>query len=170
MGARMAPLGAGTSCDAAKWCAAMAVFGLSDSLTQRNNADCLSRAGEEWANYAFITKSGAPQAPPSPLHATAATFAPDPSKVLYMNAGPSRAASYRSHQAAARRPLKGKEGVAGSSPAFTAPSGRCPRCPWLCRSGGGSRRREVSEQVRRVDLEEIDRLGQAAESPGPEAP
>jgi hypothetical protein len=81
------PLGAGTSCDPTKWCAAMAVFGLSDSLTQKNNLDCLSRAGEEWADYAFITKSGVPQAPPSPLRATAATFAPDPSKALFMNAG-----------------------------------------------------------------------------------
>jgi len=82
-----APLGAGTSCDATRWCAAMAVFGLSQSLTQNNNADCLSRAGLEWADYAFITRSGVPQVPPSPLSATAATFAPDPSKVLFMNAG-----------------------------------------------------------------------------------
>jgi hypothetical protein len=75
------------SCDPTKWCAAMVVFGLSDSLTQTNNADCLSRAGEEWANFAFITRSGVPQAPPDPLNATNATFTPDPSKVLFMNAG-----------------------------------------------------------------------------------
>jgi hypothetical protein len=81
------PFVVGTSCDPTKWCAAMAVFGLSDSLTQTNNADCLRRAGEEWLNFAFITKSGVPQAPPDPLSFTASTFTPDPSKVLLMNAG-----------------------------------------------------------------------------------
>jgi hypothetical protein len=77
----------GTSCDPTKWCAAMAVFGLSQNLTQTNNADCLSRVGEEWANFAFITKTGVPQAPPDPLRFTAATVTPDPAKVLFMNAG-----------------------------------------------------------------------------------
>jgi hypothetical protein len=81
------PFLVGTSCDPTKWCAAMAVFGLSDSLTQTNNAACLSTAGEEWANFAFVTKSGVPQAPPDPLGATAATFTPDPSKDLFMSAG-----------------------------------------------------------------------------------
>jgi hypothetical protein len=81
------PFVVGTSCDPTQWCAAMAVFGLSDSLTQTNNAACLNSAGEEWANFAFVTKSGVPQAPPDPLSFTAATFTPDPSKVLFMNAG-----------------------------------------------------------------------------------
>jgi hypothetical protein len=36
--------------------------------------------------------------------------------------------------------------------------------------GGRSRRREVGGQVRRVHLEEIDRLGQAAESPRAKGP
>jgi len=75
------------SCDPTKWCAAMAVFGLSATRTALNNADCNNRAGEEWANFAFITKNGVAQAPPDPLNATAATFTPDPSKVLMMNAG-----------------------------------------------------------------------------------
>ena len=79
--------GGPASCDPTRWCAAMAVFGLSASPTALNNADCLNRAGEEWADYAFITTSGTPQAPPDPLNATAATFAPDPSKDLMMNAG-----------------------------------------------------------------------------------
>jgi hypothetical protein len=81
------PLGAGVSCDPTKWCAAMAVFGLSASPTSFNNDDCLERAGEEWVDYAFVTRNGRPQAPPDPLNQTAATFAPDPSKVLLMNAG-----------------------------------------------------------------------------------
>ena len=75
------------SCDPTRWCAAMVVFGLSETLTQLNNADCNDRAGAEWANFAFITKNGVPQAPPSPLGATAATFVPDPAKALFMNAG-----------------------------------------------------------------------------------
>lgn len=75
------------SCDPTKWCAAMVVFGLSATRTQVNNTDCLNRAGEEWADFAFITKSGTPQAPPNPLNATLATFTPDPARVLYMDAG-----------------------------------------------------------------------------------
>jgi hypothetical protein len=81
------PFVVGTSCDPTKWCAAMAVFGLSDSLTQTNNQACLDSVGEEWANFAFLTKTGVPQAPPDPLSFTAATFTPDPSRVLFMNAG-----------------------------------------------------------------------------------
>jgi hypothetical protein len=81
------PFIVGTSCDATQWCAAVAVFGLSDSLTQTNNRDCLRRAGEEWANFAFLTHSGKPQAPVDPLGFTAATFIPDPDQVLFMNPG-----------------------------------------------------------------------------------
>jgi hypothetical protein len=77
----------GISCDARTWCAAMVVFGLSDSQAQTNNADCLSRAGEEWSDFAFLTKDGSPQAPPDPLGATDATFTPDPTQTLFMNAG-----------------------------------------------------------------------------------
>jgi hypothetical protein len=81
------PFLVGTSCDPTKWCAAMAVFGLSDSLTQTNNAACLNTVGEEWVNFAFITLDGTPQVPPDPQSFTAATFTPDPSKDLFMNAG-----------------------------------------------------------------------------------
>jgi hypothetical protein len=80
------PFIVGTSCDPTKWCAAVAIFGLSDNMTQTNNADCLNRAGEEFANFAFLTKSGTPQAPPDPLGFTAATFTPG-TDVLYMNPG-----------------------------------------------------------------------------------
>ncbi|WP_270886910.1 hypothetical protein [Pedococcus sp. 5OH_020] len=75
------------SCDPTRWCAAMVVFGLSATRTQVNNADCLNRAGEEWANFAFITKSGVPQGPPDPLNATSASVTPDPAHVLLMDAG-----------------------------------------------------------------------------------
>jgi hypothetical protein len=81
------PFVVGTSCDPTKWCAAVAIFGLSDSLTQTNNADCLNRAGEEWANFSFLTLNGVPQSPPDPLSFSAATFTPDPTKALFMNPG-----------------------------------------------------------------------------------
>jgi hypothetical protein len=77
----------GFSCDASKWCAAVAIFGLSDSLTQTNNADCLSRAGEEFANFAYLTKSGVPQGPPDPLNCDFVQSGKPGSDVLYMNAG-----------------------------------------------------------------------------------
>jgi hypothetical protein len=86
-------IGPGASCDAAKWCAAMAIFGLSDNQTRANNEACLTTAGEEFTNYAFITTNGVPHAPPDPLGATPATFAADPTKDLFMNAGDALAVS-----------------------------------------------------------------------------
>jgi hypothetical protein len=82
-----APWPPGISCDATKWCAAMVTFGLSDNLDQTNNQSCLDIAGEEFANFAFLTLSGTPHAPPSPLAATDATFTPNPATDLFMNAG-----------------------------------------------------------------------------------
>jgi hypothetical protein len=73
------------SCDATQWCTAMAVFGLSDDLTQTNNLDCLQRAGEEWANFAFLTHDGTPHAPPSPLAQTGDSFTFHPDTDLSMN-------------------------------------------------------------------------------------
>jgi hypothetical protein len=83
---------AGVSCDATQWCAALTI----DSLNQDgnsgvvNNADCLSRVGVEPVSFAFITKSGIPQAPPDPLSAFSPPFAastPDATKDLFMNSG-----------------------------------------------------------------------------------
>jgi hypothetical protein len=81
----------GISCDPAQWCAAMAIFSLNrDQNTvpvTDNNANCLNTVGVEPANFAFITKSGVPHAPPSPLGATAATFTPSAATDLFMNSG-----------------------------------------------------------------------------------
>lgn len=77
----------GFSCDPTRWCAAMVTFGLSDSLTQTNNADCLQRAGEEWANFAYLTKSGAPQGPPDLLDFQFVGSGKPGPTVLYMNPG-----------------------------------------------------------------------------------
>jgi hypothetical protein len=85
-----APLGPGVSCDAHQWCAAMAIFSLLiDPVngTQQNDT-CLSQIGSvEPANYAFITRNGVPHAPPNPVDATPATFAPDRATDLFMNSG-----------------------------------------------------------------------------------
>src|SRR5438093_6494721 len=52
-----------------------------------NNADCLNTVGLEPANFAFITKSGVPQASPDPLGLTLGSFTPDPAQDLFMSAG-----------------------------------------------------------------------------------
>jgi len=84
-----APFVEAISCDATKWCAAMAIFSFNNDQNTGvpNNADCLNTVGIEPANFAFITMSGAPHAPPDPLGATLATFTPNPSTDLFMNAG-----------------------------------------------------------------------------------
>ncbi len=80
---------AGNSCDSTRWCAALNIDSLSDNPVtgQVNNAACLAAAGEEYVNFAFITKNGVPQAPPSPLLSTAATFTPNLAQDLLMNSG-----------------------------------------------------------------------------------
>lgn len=77
------------SCDATQWCAAMAIFSFNRNQNTGvdNNADCLNKVGVEPANFAFLTKSGTPQAPPAPLDLTLASFTPDPSRDLFMNSG-----------------------------------------------------------------------------------
>ena len=83
------------SCDSTKWCAAMAIFSLSQDQNHGilNNADCLGTVGVEPANFAFITRNGHPHAPPSPLAATVETFTPNPATDLFMNSGDQLAVS-----------------------------------------------------------------------------
>ena len=54
-----------SSCNPTQWCAAMNIDSLSlNPVTgQTNNQTCLSRVGEEYLNFAFVTKSGNSQAP-----------------------------------------------------------------------------------------------------------
>jgi hypothetical protein len=79
----------GVSCDPTKWCAAMAIFSLNQDLNTGtvNNADCLSKVSLEPANFAFITTSGVPHAPPGPLDQTLGTFTPNASTDLFMGSG-----------------------------------------------------------------------------------
>jgi len=84
-----APFQEAISCDATKWCAAMAIFSFNNDQNNGvpNNADCLSTVGIEPANFAFITRSGVPHAPAGPLDLTLDSFTPNPSTDLFMNAG-----------------------------------------------------------------------------------
>jgi len=80
----------GTSCDPRMWCAALNIDSLSrDALTgQLNNPACLAAVGEEYVNFAFITKNGLSTGPANPLQSTVGgTFTPDPTRDLFMNSG-----------------------------------------------------------------------------------
>jgi hypothetical protein len=79
----------GNSCDPLKWCAALNIDSLSQkpSTGQVLNSTCTQQVGQEYVNFAFITKNGKAQAPANPVEATAATFTPDSTKDLFMNSG-----------------------------------------------------------------------------------
>jgi hypothetical protein len=84
-----APWPPGVSCDATKWCAAMAIFSFlqNQNTGQLNNTDCRRNAGDEPANFAFVTLSGVPHAPPAPLAQTDGTFTPSSATDLFMSSG-----------------------------------------------------------------------------------
>jgi hypothetical protein len=84
-----APWPPGVSCDPTQWCSAMAIFSLlqDQNTATLNNTDCRRRAGDEPANFAFITTSGVPHAPPAPLTQTGGTFTPSSATDLFMNSG-----------------------------------------------------------------------------------
>ena len=84
-----APWPPGSSCDATHWCAALNIdsYGLDPNTNLANNFACLSTVGIETVNFAFITYSGVPHAPPSPVNFTAATLTPNPATDLFMNPG-----------------------------------------------------------------------------------
>ena len=84
----------GISCDPTKWCAALNIDSLSSNPVtgQALNPSCQASilGGEEYINFAFITKSGVPQpnSPPNPVQSpTANTLIPNPSADLFMNSG-----------------------------------------------------------------------------------
>jgi hypothetical protein len=57
-----------SSCDPTKWCAALNIDSLSlDPVTGApNNSTCLAMVGEEYLNFAFITKNGVSTGPANP--------------------------------------------------------------------------------------------------------
>jgi hypothetical protein len=82
---------AGNSCDPTKWCAALNIDSLSEDPVNGTelNPTCQNQlfGGVEYINFAFITTSGAAQAPASPLLTSLASITPDPTKDLFMNSG-----------------------------------------------------------------------------------
>ena len=80
---------AGLSCDASKWCAALNIDSLErDYFHGTNlNTSCQNLVSIEPVNFAFITRTGIPHAPPSPVNSTIGTFTPNPATDLFMNSG-----------------------------------------------------------------------------------
>ena len=80
---------ASVSCAATQWCAALNIDSLSrDYFHGTNlNTSCQNLVSIEPVNFAFITKSGIPHAPPSPVNSTVATFTPNAATDLFMNSG-----------------------------------------------------------------------------------
>jgi hypothetical protein len=84
-----------SSCSATQWCAALNIDSLSlNPVTgQTNNQACLNQVGEEYLNFAFITKNGVSTGPANPVDSTIGgpgvpgTFTPDPNADLFMNPG-----------------------------------------------------------------------------------
>jgi hypothetical protein len=108
------------SCDATRWCAAMAIFSLNTDQNTgvANNADCLNTVGIEPANFAFITRNGRPQAPPAPLDLTTEAFTPDPARDLFMRAGDQLDISI--HDSPAGLVTRIKDRTSGQSGSMTA--------------------------------------------------
>lgn len=81
----------GTSCHPTRWCAALNIdsFNLNQLNNILNNGACLDAVGLEPVNFAFITRSGVPTAPPDPITAfgTGGAFTPEVSKDLLMQGG-----------------------------------------------------------------------------------
>ncbi len=134
----------GTSCDAKQWCAALTIDSLSrDPIngTMLNSA-CQAITGEEYVNFAFITKDGHPQAPVNPVQATLATFTPDPNKDLFMNSGDNLLVTMRDTEHGLRIDIQdqttGQHGFMVTSAANTfgqvkyapAPSTECTDIPY----------------------------------------
>jgi hypothetical protein len=84
------PWPAGVSCDPSKWCAALNIDSLSQSLTQANNNACNETAGVEYVNFAFITKNGVAHAPANPATVFQPPFTaitPNPATDFFMSSG-----------------------------------------------------------------------------------
>jgi hypothetical protein len=81
----------GFSCDATRWCAALTIDSLSEDPVNGTtlNSNCANSilGGLEYVNFAYLTKTGVPQAVPNPVQFNPADQTPDPNKVAFMNSG-----------------------------------------------------------------------------------
>jgi hypothetical protein len=78
-----------SSCNPTMWCAALNIdsLQLNPVTGQTENSTCQSKVGEEYVNFAFLTKNGKSTGPANPVQATTAgTYTPS-SKDLFMNDG-----------------------------------------------------------------------------------
>jgi hypothetical protein len=78
-----------SACNPTMWCAALNIDSLSlNPVTGKaNNTTCLNKVGEEYVNFAFVTKNGKSTGPANPVDATTAgTFTPSP-RDLFMHSG-----------------------------------------------------------------------------------
>jgi hypothetical protein len=78
----------GHACDIAQWCSALTIFSLSQNMNSGQNQnqacqDASAFGGNEYGNFAFITKNGVPGGPPGPLLANGSTFTPTANTLLY---------------------------------------------------------------------------------------
>ncbi len=71
--------------DATRWTSALNIDSLSTNSNtgQNNNASCVAAGGLEYVNFAFITKSGVPPGPPSPLLQNGSTFTVNADTLFY---------------------------------------------------------------------------------------
>ncbi len=81
----------GHSCDGVQWCAALNIDSFIENMNNGipNNGVCRSVVGDEPVNFAFITKTGTPHAPPDPVSTATnpVTTTQDPVRDLWMNPG-----------------------------------------------------------------------------------
>ena len=79
----------GVSCSPTQWCAALNIDSLERDYFHGTNLNtfCQSQVSIEPVNFAFITRSGVPHAPPSPVNSTGGTFTPNPGTDLFMGSG-----------------------------------------------------------------------------------
>jgi hypothetical protein len=80
----------GFSCSGTQWCVALNIDSLSrNPITgQSQNPTCSSQVGQEYVNFAYLTKSGVPQGPPNPVNFDpVGSGKPDPHKVAFLNPG-----------------------------------------------------------------------------------
>jgi hypothetical protein len=79
----------GFSCNGTQWCAALTIdsLALNPINGQTLNSTCLDKVGEEYVNFAYLTKNGIPQGAPNPVDFNPSEETPNPQKVLFMNQG-----------------------------------------------------------------------------------
>jgi hypothetical protein len=74
-------------CNQTQWCAALNIDSFSENSTTGalNNDACLTAAGEEYVNFAFITLDGKAQGPADPLDQNGSTFTLGPDTLFFNN-------------------------------------------------------------------------------------